>query len=148
MSRCNTDDRDRGDPGAEAIDGLGTTHCIDGVFALVEALDLVICPSSTVGRIAASLGKPVWLLTVRLSPIHAPTAFRLQAPLFRKTQVQPWRPLMATVGDALTRYLGQLRARRISEGLLPHGSRYVYCLRITTPPPTKVQMSGNVRNTK
>lgn len=91
------------------IDGLDTTDDIDGVFALVEALDLVICPSSTVGWIAASLGKPVWLLYNTPVFLEYGTDRFPGFPTvrcFRKTQVQPWRPLMATVGDALTRYLG------------------------------------------
>lgn len=43
------------------IDGLDTTRDLDGVLALISALDLVICPSSTVAWLGASLGKPVWL---------------------------------------------------------------------------------------
>ena len=92
------------------IDGLDTTDDIDGVFALVEALDLVICPSSTVGWISAALGKPVWLL------YNAPVFLEYGTDrfpgfptvrCFRKTQVQPWRPLMAEVGRELSAYLAQ-----------------------------------------
>lgn len=92
-----------------SIEGLDTTDDIDGVFALVDALDLVICPSSTVGWIAASLGKPVWLLYNTPVFLEYGTDRFPGFPTvrcFRKTQVQPWRPLMAEVGAALTRYLG------------------------------------------
>lgn len=91
------------------IEGLDTTDDIDGVFALVEALDLVICPSSTVGWIAASLGKPVWLLYNTPVFLEYGTDRFPGFPTvrcFRKTQVQPWRPLMVEVGAALREYLG------------------------------------------
>ncbi|WP_028795629.1 tetratricopeptide repeat protein [Thalassobaculum salexigens] len=92
------------------IDGLDTTNDIDGVFALVEALDLVICPSSTVGWIAAALGKPVWLLYntpvfLEYGTDRFPGFPTVRS--FRKTQVEPWRPLMAQVGQALADSLDQ-----------------------------------------
>ena len=94
----------------DVIEGLDTTDDIDGVFALVEALDLVICPSSTVGWIAASLGKPVWLLYNTPVFLEYGTdrwpGFPTQR-CFRKTQVEPWRPLMSEVGRALAGYLDQ-----------------------------------------
>lgn len=90
------------------IDGLDTTDDIEGVFALVEALDLVICPSSTVGWISASLGKPVWLLYNTPVFLEYGTDRFPGFPTvrcFRKTQVEPWRPLMADVGRALEAHL-------------------------------------------
>lgn len=92
------------------IDGLDTTDDIDGVFALVEALDLVICPSSTVGWIAAALGKPVWLLYNTPVFLEYGTDRFPGFPTvrcFRKIQVQPWRPLMVEVGRALADHLSQ-----------------------------------------
>jgi len=93
------------------IDGLDTTDDIDGVFALVEALDMVICPSSTVAWIGAALGKPVW--QVYNTPVFLeygtdrypgfPTVR-----CFRKIQTAPWRPLMRTVAGALRRHLTQV----------------------------------------
>jgi tetratricopeptide (TPR) repeat protein len=92
------------------INGLETTNDIDGVFALVEALDLVICPSSTVGWIAAALGKPVWLLYNTPVFLEYGTDRFPGFPTvrcFRKIQVQPWRPLMVEVGRALADHLSQ-----------------------------------------
>ncbi|MEQ8586385.1 MAG: tetratricopeptide repeat protein [Thalassobaculaceae bacterium] len=99
---------DTGAP-VSTIAGLDTTDDIDGVFALVEALDLVICPSSTVGWIAASVGKPVWLLYNTPVFLEYGTDRFPGFPTvrcFRKTQVQPWRPLMVEVGAALAESLG------------------------------------------
>ena len=92
------------------IDGLDTTNDIDGVFALVAALDLVICPSSTVGWIAASLGKPNWLLYNTPVFLEYGTDRYPGFPTvrsFRKTQIEPWRPLMAEVGRALAEWCAQ-----------------------------------------
>lgn len=100
---------DTGAPVA-VIDGLDTTNDIDGVFALVEALDLVICPSSTVGWIAASLGRPVWLLYNTPVFLEYGTDRFPGFPTvrcFRKTQVEPWRPLLGEVGAALAAGLDQ-----------------------------------------
>lgn len=93
------------------IDGLDTTDDIDGVFALVEALDLVICPSSTVGWIGASLGKPVWLLYntpvfLEYGTDRFPGFPTIRC--FRKTQIDPWRALMRRVARALATHLAQV----------------------------------------
>ena len=100
----------RGGADVSVIDGLDTTDDIDGVFALVAALDLVICPSSTVGWIAAALGKPVWLLYNTPVFLEYGTDRFPGFPTvrcFRKTQIEPWRPLMVQVGRALADHLDQ-----------------------------------------
>ncbi len=86
------------------IPDLDTTDDIDGVLALIAALDLVICPSSTVGWLAASLGKPVWLMYntpvfLEYGTDRFPGFPSVRS--FRKTQVEPWRPLLASVAEAL-----------------------------------------------
>ena len=101
------------------IDGLDTTDDIDGVLALIEALDLVICPSSTVGWLAASLGKPVWLLYN--TPIFLEYGTQRfpgfpSVRSFRKLQVDPWRPLMRRVASALSR---EVAGRSVSPGQAP-----------------------------
>jgi len=80
------------------VPDLDTTADIDGVAALVSQLDAVICPSSTLGWVGAAVGVPVWLLyntpvfldfgTERLP------GFPTIRP-YRKTQVEPWEPLVA-----------------------------------------------------
>lgn len=95
-----------------AIPGLDTRWDIEGVTALAAALDLVICPSSTVGWIGAGVGAPVWLL------YNTPTFIELGTDRFpgfpsirpyRKTQLDPWDPLIA-------RCAGDLAAWAASRG--------------------------------
>lgn len=42
--------------------GIDNTHDIDGLFALVAALDGVVTSSNTTAHIAGALGKPTWLM--------------------------------------------------------------------------------------
>jgi Flp pilus assembly protein TadD len=86
------------------IPGLDTTNDIEGVFALVAALDLVICPSSTVGWIAASQNRPVWLLYNTPVFLEYGTDRYPGFPsvrCFRKRQAESWRPMMDQVAEAL-----------------------------------------------
>lgn len=80
------------------IPGLDTRDDIEGVTALASVLDLVICPSSTVGWIGAGVGTPVWLLYNMPSFIELGTGrlpgFPSVRP-YRKTQLDPWEPLIA-----------------------------------------------------
>jgi len=94
--------------------GLDPTDDLDGVAALIAALDLVICPSSTVGWIGAGVGVATWKL------YNGPTAFNMGTDHFpgfptirgfAKTQAEPWAPLVTEVRNALVQ-----RARISGDG--------------------------------
>ena len=88
----------------QIAEGLDTTNDMEGVFALCEALDLIICPSSTLGWVGAALAKPTWLLYN--SPVFLEfgteryPGFSTVKPL-AKRQIDPWEPLVQSVGEAL-----------------------------------------------
>ena len=92
------------------VPDLDTTADIDGVTALVSQLDAVICPSSTLGWVGAAVGVPVWLLYNTPVFLEYGTDRFPGFPsvrCFRKIQIEPWRPLMVEVGQALKAHLGQ-----------------------------------------
>ncbi|OYD80727.1 tetratricopeptide repeat protein [Azospirillum brasilense] len=66
-------------------DDLDLKDDLDGVAALMTALDLVITPASSVGELAGALGVPVW----RFGPRGDWTALG--------TGVRPWFPSMALI---------------------------------------------------
>lgn len=86
------------------VPGLDTTADIEGVAALVSQLDAVICPSSTLGWIAAAVGVPNWLLYNTPVFLEFGTdrfpGFPTVRP-YRKPQVAPWEPLLARVAADL-----------------------------------------------
>ena len=93
------------------IEDLDTTQDIDGVLALIAALDLVICPSSTLVWLAASIGAPVWI------PHNAPTYLELGTDRFpgfptirgfAKKQTDPWAPALGRVAAALAAHADQV----------------------------------------
>jgi len=95
------------------IDDLDTTNDLDGVLALIAALDLVICPSSTLVWLAASIGATVW------EPHNAPTYLELGTNRFpgfptvrgfAKNQTEPWAPLLEQVKAALTEWIADTKA--------------------------------------
>ena len=93
------------------LPGLDTTADLDGVSALVSALDLVICPSSTLGWIAAAVGVPNWLLYNTPVFLEFGTdrypGFPTVRP-YRKAQVEPWEPLMERLAGDLAEWAGQV----------------------------------------
>src|SRR3546814_1072789 len=80
------------------VPGLDTTADLEGVTALVSQLDAVICPSSTLGWVGAGVGVPVWLLYNTPVFLEFGTGrlpgFPSVRP-YRKTQAEPWGPLVA-----------------------------------------------------
>ncbi len=93
------------------IPGLDTTADIDGVTALASLLDAVICPSSTLGWIAASVGVPNWLLYNTPVFLEFGTdrypGFPTVRP-YRKVQIEPWEPLMERLAGDLAEWAGQV----------------------------------------
>lgn len=92
------------------VPGLDTTADIEGVMALVSQLDAVICPSSTLGWIAAAAGVPNWLLYNTPVFLEFGTdrypGFPTVRP-YRKAQTDPWAPLLATVAEDLAAWAGR-----------------------------------------
>lgn len=91
------------------VPGLDTTADLDGVTALVSQLDAVICPSSTLGWVGAGVGAPVWLLYntpvfLEFGTERLP-GFPSVRP-YRKTQLEPWEPLVARVAADLAALAG------------------------------------------
>ncbi|CAK0772593.1 protein O-GlcNAc transferase [Gammaproteobacteria bacterium] len=80
---------------------------LDGVAALIGALDLVIAPPNTVAEIAAAIGTEVWrldadlpswpMLGTKVMPWH-PTMR-----LFRQKQLGDWEEVLKTVAETLTK---------------------------------------------
>jgi hypothetical protein len=62
-------------------DDLDLFHDLEGVAALITALDLVLAPANTVAHLAGSLGQPVWQLGVYEAD-----------EMWLGTQVSPWFP--------------------------------------------------------
>ncbi|TWA74441.1 Flp pilus assembly protein TadD [Azospirillum brasilense] len=86
-------------------DDLDLKDDLDGVAALMTALDLVVTPASSVGELAGALGVPVW----RFGPRGDWTALG--------TGVRPWFPTMALIpapaGEAASGALPTI-ARRLA----------------------------------
>jgi len=96
------------------VDGLDTTHDLDGVLALIAALDVVICPSSTVGWLGASLGAPVWLACNDPSFLTYGTARFPGFPTihrFPKRLFDPWDTTLRAMADALSDHIAAKRPR-------------------------------------
>ena len=93
------------------IPDLDTTADIEGVMALVSQLDVVICPSSTLGWIAAAVGVPNWLLYNTPVFLEFGTdrypGFPTVRP-YRKAQVEPWEPVVAQVACDLAAWAAQV----------------------------------------
>ncbi|WP_353860671.1 tetratricopeptide repeat protein [Azospirillum formosense] len=89
---------------------------LEGVAALMTALDLVVTPASSVGELAGALGVPVW----RFGPQGDWTAL--------STGVRPWFPAMVLVPAP---------AGEPASGALPRIARRLAALRSVSEPLTK-----------
>lgn len=92
------------------LDDIDTTQDVDGMFALVDALDCVVSSSNTTVHVGGALGKPVfamipgtryslwyWGLQGERTPWY-PTVR-----LFRGPATKPWPALAQDVADAIAR---------------------------------------------
>jgi tetratricopeptide (TPR) repeat protein len=79
----------------------------DDTMALLESLDLVVTVDTSVGHLAAAMGKPVWIL-LATSPDWRWLLDREDSPwyptvrLFRQTTARQWGDVFTRVADALT----------------------------------------------
>jgi Flp pilus assembly protein TadD/ADP-heptose:LPS heptosyltransferase len=107
FSLQHDDDRDvAGVPAAQALHRLPERIAFDGMAALIDTLDLIICVDTSVAHVAGALDKPVWILLA-----HAPdwrwglegdtTAWYPSARLFRQPAPGQWDSVVQRIGDAL-----------------------------------------------
>ena len=80
------------------------------IFALSQALDLIICPSSTVSWVGGALGKPTWVVHLspnftRLGTDHFPGFLSMRS--FPKRVLEPWSTCFGPVRDALVRLVAR-----------------------------------------
>lgn len=86
------------------LPGLDLTDDFDDILALVSAVDILICPSSTLGWIGGALGKPTWLfhpvpLFVQYGTDHFPGFPSIRS--FPKAAGAPWSGPVETIRAAL-----------------------------------------------
>jgi tetratricopeptide (TPR) repeat protein len=82
------------------------------IFALSAALDLIICPSSTVSWVGGALGKPTWVVHLRpnftrLGTDHFPGFPSMRS--FAKGVLEPWTVCFEPVKQALLERLEEAR---------------------------------------
>lgn len=107
---------------AEAKDRLGCEITVfedadlsddfETIFALSQALDLIICPSSTVSWVGGALGKPTWVVHLRpnftrLGTDHFPGFPSMRS--FPKGVLEPWSVCFEPVRDALVGEIARTR---------------------------------------
>jgi hypothetical protein len=82
----------------------------DDTMALLECLDLVITVDTSVGHLAAAMGKPVWIL-LATSPDwrwllgRADSIWYPSVRLFRQTVPRQWSDVFARVAEALRHHV-------------------------------------------
>jgi hypothetical protein len=99
----------------------------DDTMALLECLDLVVTVDTSVGHLAAAMGKPVWIL-LATSPDWRWMLNREDSPwyptvrLFRQTVSRQWRDVMEQVAAAWRHGSGLTETGRPEAGCLETGS--------------------------
>jgi len=86
--------------GVEPLDDL------DGLAALVSAVDLVVCPTNNTVHFAGALGKPCWVLLPtradwRWGLRRADSLWYPRARVYRQDRDDEWRPVMQRVASDL-----------------------------------------------
>lgn len=95
-----------GVPAAQALQRLPERIAFDGMAALIDTLDLIICVDTSVGHVAGALDKPVWILLAcahdwRWGLESDTTAWYPSARLFRQATPGQWDDVVRRIGDAL-----------------------------------------------
>lgn len=93
--------------GPRILPGLDLTDDFDDILALVSAVDILICPSSTLGWIGGALGKPTWLfhpvpLFVQYGTDYFPGFPSIRS--FPKAVGAPWSGPVEAIRAALGKY--------------------------------------------
>ena len=107
FSLQHDDERDvAGVPAAQALQRLPERIAFDGMAALIDALDLIICVDTSVAHVAGALDRPVWILLAhahdwRWGLEDDTTAWYPSARLFRQPAPGQWDAVVQRIGDAL-----------------------------------------------
>ncbi len=93
--------------GPRVLSELDLTDDFDDILALVSAVDILICPSSTLGWIGGALGKPTWMfhpvpLFVQYGTDHFPGFPSIRS--FPKAVDAPWSGPVEAIRAALGAY--------------------------------------------
>jgi tetratricopeptide (TPR) repeat protein len=103
---------DLGAPEFPIVDLTRHIEDLADTAALMHALDLVISVDTAVAHLAGALGRPVWVLC----PLRADWRWQIDgrdapwyasARVFRPERTAEWRPVIASVAEALTRLARQ-----------------------------------------
>jgi hypothetical protein len=98
---------------------LDTWHDVDGVAALIGALDLVIAPDTMVAQLASGLGVPVWRVSgyaaseMELGTGRSPWSPTLRS--YRQERPGEWAGVLARLATDLRRLTRDTHARRASD---------------------------------
>jgi hypothetical protein len=101
--------------GFEAVDRTGQFETFDDTAAFIDSLDLVITVCTSMAHLAASLGKPTWVL-LDVNPHWVWQLDRTDSPwyptatLYRQKNFAHWEPVIEDV----TRDLTALAARHVA----------------------------------
>jgi Flp pilus assembly protein TadD len=91
---------------AQALHRLPERIAFDGMAALIDTLDLIICVDTSVAHVAGALDKPVWILLAhahdwRWGLEGDTTPWYPSARLFRQPAPGRWDAVVQRIGDAL-----------------------------------------------
>lgn len=83
---------------------------LDALFALIDGLELVITTSNITAHLAASLGKPCWLMLRANPPWYwgrdgREVLFYPTVRAFRQREPGEWQPVIAEIAEALSDWL-------------------------------------------
>ncbi len=89
--------------------GVEPVHDLDGLAALVAAVDLVVCPANNTVHFAGALGKPCWTLVPtnpdwRWGLGRANSLWYPRTVVYRQETDDEWRPVMARVAADLAEW--------------------------------------------
>ncbi|MBP2298550.1 tetratricopeptide repeat protein [Azospirillum picis] len=96
--------------------GIDAWSDIDGLAALISAMDLVVTIDNSTAHLAAALGRPTWILLPyaadwRWTAGRDDSLWYPSARLFRQTVAGDWSYPLAAAGTALDRWRAELAAK-------------------------------------
>jgi tetratricopeptide (TPR) repeat protein len=93
-------------PSARSLHRVDARIAFDGMAALIDALDLVVCVDTSVAHVAGALGKPVWIMLPfapdwRWGVAGDASAWYPSARLFRQPRPGAWDDVVQRVNASL-----------------------------------------------